>query len=96
MRKATDQKFGQAFNDWLKQSKLEGGFNSTKALEAWPIVMGPMVARHTTSIRIAEGVLYVSLDSAPLRQELFQSREQILKSMNEAAGSDVLKEVVFR
>lgn len=96
MRKATDQTFGQAFNDWLKESRLEGGFNSTKALEAWPAVMGPMVARHTTSVRIAEGVLHVALDSAPLRQELFQSRERILKLMNEAAGSEVLKEVVFR
>lgn len=96
MRKSTDQTFGQAFSDWLKESKLEGGFNSTKVLDAWPTVMGPMVAKHTVSTRIADGVLYVTLDSAPLRQELFQSRDRVLKLMNEAAGAEVLKEVVFR
>ncbi|MFM2208095.1 MAG: hypothetical protein RL213_2070 [Bacteroidota bacterium] len=96
MRKATDQTFGQAFKDWLKSSDMDEKFRTTGILEAWPRLMGPMIAKHTVSVRINNGVLHLVVDSAPLRQELLQSRESILRMLNEEAGAEVVKEIVFR
>ena len=96
MRKATDQTFGQAFEDWLKQASMDARFRTTSLVEAWPRLMGPMIANHTTSIRITDGVLHLVLDSAPLRQELFQARDRILRLLNDEAGADVVREIVFR
>ena len=96
MRKANDHTFGELFSGWLKDANLEGKFKSTRLVEAWPRLMGEMIARHTVSVRINDGTLHVILDSAPLRQELFQSREDIIRLLNEEAGSEVIKEIVFR
>lgn len=96
MRKSTDQPFSSAFKDWLKQENLEQKYESTALLNAWPELMGPMIAKHTREIKLIEGTLFVSLDSAPLRQEMVQSRDKVIQLMNERAGSEVVKEVVFR
>lgn len=96
MRKATDQLFGKAFQDWLKEARMEEKFRSVSLLEAWPKLMGPMIAKHTTRLQIIEGVLYLSVDSAPLRQELIQGRDKIRQLLNQEAGADMIKEVVVR
>ncbi|MFM7217861.1 MAG: DUF721 domain-containing protein [Bacteroidota bacterium] len=96
MRKSTDQPFSSAFKDWLRDAGMDKKFDATALVNAWPALMGPMIARHTREISLRDGVLFVSLDSAPLRQELVQSRERILHMLNEHAGSELVKEVVFR
>ncbi len=96
MRKANDQLFGDAFKDWLKDAKMDDKFRSAALINAWPQLLGPMIAKHTSAISIVNGVLFLSLDSAPLRQELFQSRDKIIQLLNQEAGAEVIKEVVFR
>ena len=40
--------------------------------------------------------LYITVDSAPLRQELSYGREKIKKVMNEELGEDYIEEVIIR
>lgn len=96
MRKFTDQKFGQAFDDWLKEANMEAKFKETALINAWPELMGPMVARHTKQLFISNQVLFVTLDSAPLRQELFQSRDKMIQLLNQSAGAELIKDIVFK
>jgi predicted nucleic acid-binding Zn ribbon protein len=96
MRKASDQTIGQAFQTWLKESSMESKFKVTAILESWPILMGPMITKHTTLVEFRDGVLYVSLDSAPLRQELFQTRLEMIQLLNREAGAELVKEIVFK
>ena len=58
--------------------------------------MGKMIAKYTRQISIYDKKLFLQIDSAPLKQELFYSREKIIKMMNEEAGEEVIKEVVIR
>jgi predicted nucleic acid-binding Zn ribbon protein len=96
MRKFTDQKFGEAFKDWLKETDMEAKFKATALINAWPELMGPMVARHTKQLYVSNQVLFVTLDSAPLRQELFQSRDKIIQLLNQSAGAELIKDIVFK
>jgi len=96
MRKSTDQKFGSAFEEWLKESNLETKFKATALINAWPELFGPMVARHTKQLFISNQTLFVTLDSAPLRQELFQSRDKMIQLLNQTAGAEIIKDIVFK
>ncbi|MEY4594393.1 MAG: hypothetical protein RIQ47_803 [Bacteroidota bacterium] len=96
MRKSTDQKFGNAFEEWLKESNLETKFKATALINSWPELFGPMVARHTKQLYISNQTLFVTLDSAPLRQELFQSRDKMIQLLNQTAGAEIIKDIVFK
>ena len=59
-----------------------------RIIAAWPEVLGPTVARYTGEIGIENGVLYVHIQSAPLRQELFNCRFQLVQKLQQAVGCD--------
>ncbi len=80
----------------LEVYKLKGKLNQSRVKGLWQNLMGPAIAGHTTEIKVFRSKLYVSIDSAPLRQELYIGRKKILKMLNEELGEEFLKDVVIR
>lgn len=73
---------------------MEQPFLEHRILEAWPSVLGPTVGRYTGEMNIRDGVLFVHIKSAPLRQELFNCRHLLVEKLNAAIGAtDVLKDI---
>jgi hypothetical protein len=95
MRKSNDQTMKQAVDSMLKAFKLEDRLQQVKLIDSWEKVMGPTVANRTTDIKFYGKKLYVTLNSASLRQELFQEREKIVKLLNSENGNEIVTEVVF-
>lgn len=61
----------------------------------WDEAVGPMIARHTKSVRLRKGRLQVKVDSAPLRHELTFMRETLVEILNRRAGRKVVEEIVL-
>ncbi len=61
----------------------------------WDEAVGPMIARHTVSVRLRKGRLNVRVDSAPLRNELTYQREALVEILNRRAGRKVVEEIVL-
>jgi len=61
----------------------------------WDEAVGPMIARHTKSVRLRKGRLNVKVDSAPLRHELSFMRETLIEILNRRAGRKVVEEIVL-
>ena len=80
----------------LKAYRLDGKLQQLKLIDSWEKLMGPTVAHRTVEIKIYGKKLFVILNSASLRQELFQEREKIIKLLNEEAGAAVIEEIVFQ
>ncbi len=85
----------QAFSRMIEQSSFGKQYYRILAVEAWRKLMGETVARRTSRIFLKNGQLFVELTSAPLRQELFLIREQIVARVNEEVGKSVVNELVF-
>jgi molybdopterin synthase catalytic subunit len=96
MKKNNDRPIKSAVEELLKNYHLDEKMAQVKLLNSWEEIMGKAVSHRTTELIIRENKLYVSLSSASLRQELFQAREKILQLLNDAAGTQVITEVVFR
>ncbi|MBI4945448.1 MAG: DUF721 domain-containing protein [Bacteroidetes bacterium] len=94
--KSNEQSLKDAIGSFLKTSRLSGKLANQKIIDGWEKIMGKMIAKHTKQISIYDKKLYLHLDSAPLKQELFYSREKIIQMLNEEAGEEVIKEIVFR
>lgn len=65
-------------------------------VEAWPEVMGKMIATRTEELIVRNKVLYVKLSSSSLRQELAYGKAKIVDNINEHIGEVYLKDVVLK
>jgi len=90
------QKLGDAINEMLKLYRLDEKIDEHKLVRSWEKAVGPMIARHTTDIYISNKKLVVTIDSAPLRQELLYARNKIIQDLNAMVGSQVAEELVLR
>lgn len=81
---------------FVKSLRIEGKLNEVKLKEKWTLIVGQMISDHTTELRFYGKKLFVTIDSAPLRQELSYSKAQLLKNVQEAFPSMVVEEIVFR
>ena len=91
-----EQSLKSAIGNFLKTTRLAGKLAEQKVIDGWEAQMGKMIAKHTKEISIHDKKLFLHIDSAPLRQELFYSREKIVKMLNEEAGEEVIREIVLR
>ncbi len=85
----------EAISEMLKTYKLDGKLLQVKAIESWPRVVGPVIARHTVHIQIERKTLFVRLDSDVLRNELLYAKSLIIKNINKEVNSDLISEIVF-
>ena len=95
-RKSNDQTLKEAVDSMLKAYRLDDKMRQVKLIDSWDKIMGPTVANRTVEIKIFDKKLFVKLNSASLRQELFQEREKIKKLLNEEAEAIVIDEIVFQ
>lgn len=94
MRAQKTQAISDLLGEFLRENNLEQHYLEDKAVQLWPEVLGPTVARYTGKIAVKDGVLLVHIQSAPLRQELFQCRHTLLQKLNEAVGAtDIIKDI---
>jgi predicted nucleic acid-binding Zn ribbon protein len=82
----------EALVEFLRESGLEQSVLDVQIEEVWPRVMGETVRNLTRSIEVREGVLYVHVNSAALKTQLFENRFELIRKLNEAVGAPALKD----
>jgi Dna[CI] antecedent, DciA len=95
MKKTNDQPIADVLQQMVHVFRLKPNLYKTKIENLWLEKMGATIAGYTREIRMTDNVLYVSIESAPLRSELHFGREKIKTMFNEALGEDYIKEVVI-
>jgi hypothetical protein len=66
-----------------------------RAILAWPEVVGPLLARHTRPLRVANGRLEVAVPGAVWRTQLSFLQPELVKRLNRAACAEVICTVVL-
>lgn len=61
----------------------------------WPEIVGQGINRHTTRRYVADGILHVYLNSAPLKNELQFHRDRLTQLLNSAAGADIITDITI-
>lgn len=82
--------------EFVDTNKLQSGLDKVDVREAWTKMMGNGVNNYTTDVKLDRDVLYVSLSSSVLREELSYGKQKIIDMLNEAIGKDVVKKLVLR
>ncbi len=95
MKRFNTEGISDILGKFLREEGLEIPLMEHRALQAWPEVMGQAIARYTSDLRIHNGILYVKVCSAPLRQNLQMTHKSIAEKINAHVGSHVLTDVKF-
>ena len=82
----------QALVAYIRESGLEQSVLDVQIEEVWPKVMGENVRKLTRSVEVRDGVLYVRVNSAALKTQLFENRFELIRKLNEAVGAPALKD----
>jgi len=94
-RKAGMLSLKDCIGNLLETYKIQDKFDETSLIASWESMMGKAIATRTTKLFIKNKILYVTLTSAPLKNELNLGKTKIVKFLNEQAGKEVITEVVF-
>ncbi|MBU2649342.1 MAG: DUF721 domain-containing protein [Bacteroidetes bacterium] len=96
IRKTNEQTLGEVIKELLQAYRLDAKLDETEVVHLWEEVAGKLIARHTKNLYVHNRILYVSLDSAALRNELNMLRSKIQRAINKKIGKQVIEEVIFR
>jgi len=97
MKKHNDQPIKDVLRQFVdNNSKLRPKLHQTKIKSLWVELMGPTISSYTKEIRLYRNKLFLTITSAPLRQELSYGKEKMKKLFNEALGEEVIEEIVIR
>ncbi len=83
---------GDAIIQYLRECGLEQSVLDVQIEEVWPQVMGDVVNRLTRSVEVRDGVLYVRVNSAALKTQLFENRFELVRKLNEAVGAKAIRD----
>ena len=95
-RRSNESGIGSVLQQIIKSNNLQPGIDEVNVKEAWKNLMGNGVNTYTKNVALRNGILYVELTSAVLRQELSYGKDKIIRMINEELGKDIVKEVVLR
>ena len=96
MRKSNTQKLSDVLKNYVQENRLERKLTELDLIKSWEMVMGKTVARYTSNLYIQNSALFVVTTSPIVRNELLMMKEEIRQRLNEMAGQELIKTIVFR
>jgi len=94
-RKSEVTTISDAIDSLLHTYKLNGRFDEAALINAWEEVMGKIIANRTKKLFIKKDVLFVEINSAPLKHELNMSKDKIIKNFQDHLGKSIVSEIIF-
>ena len=97
MRRKNSQNIGELIRDFFEDNTdMYERILQIRIQRAWLETLGPTIRDYTQQVYVKNHILYVSITSAVLRNELLMCKERLIKSLNEYAGEQVIRDIKFR
>lgn len=96
MRKSNTQRLSDVLKDYMHENKLDQKMNELDIISSWEDLLGQTAARYTQSLRIESGTLFVKVSSPVFRNELIMMKEEIKRRLNDRAGTELIRQIVFK
>ena len=96
MRKKNTELLSDVIRQVLREHHLDRPLNEKRLIESWSLVLGTNIMQYTSELVVKNRIQYVTLTSSVLRHDLFMSREEIKKSLNDRVGVEVIVDIIFK
>lgn len=82
-------------DEMIQEMRIGGKLNEIKIKKIWYEQMQGIIAKSTKRIILGNRKLYVYVDSAVIKQELFMAREKICQIINDKMNDKIIDEVII-
>lgn len=97
MRKRNTESIGEVLKQYFEENPfIRRKLAESRAVLGWERMLGRTVASYTQNVYLRNNTLYVSLTSSVLRAELIGCKERLISGLNQQAGMDIVREIIFR
>lgn len=96
MKKNNAENVSGVILQYLRETGLETPLNEHRLIQAWGTVLGPAVSKYTKELKIYNQVLFVTVSSAAMRNELMMRRTELVSRLNSHVGAQVITQIVLR
>ncbi len=96
MKRGETKSIAELVRVMCREEGLETPLNEYRLIKAWSQVLGSAVQAYTKNLYIYNQVLYVTVTSSVLRQELLMNRKSLMRKLNEHVKAQVITDIVFR
>ncbi len=95
MRRNKTLSMKEVLNDLIQEYRIGPKLREASVINLWSSITGKVITARTKKIYIRDGVLHVYLTSSVVKNELMMLREALREKLNNEAGEDVVREIVF-
>ena len=95
MRKSNTERIDAVIQQFIRINGIETPYNQYRLIAAWPVVMGPLVQRHTANIFIKNQTLHVQITSPAIKQNLMMEHRTLARKLNEHVCAQVIEDIHF-
>lgn len=96
MQRTGEVKLGELLSSYVDEVGFRDSFESLDVCEAWRAAVGPRAASATAYAYFKQGVLYCSITSSIIRNQLYFSLDGIRSDINARLGSPLVRQIVLR
>lgn len=96
MRRSNTQSLSDILKEYVKSTHIERKLKEVDVVQSWENLLGKTIAHYTQNIYIRNKILYVEISSSVVKNELFMMREEICRKINENAGDEIIKRIIFK
>ena len=96
LKKYNDAPISEVLKELVEKNNWKSKLYQNKIKQIWVLKMGPTIAGYTKELKIHRKKLFISISSAPLRQELSYSKTKIIDFVNEELGEEYIIDVIIR
>ncbi len=96
MRRSNTERLSEVIREYLRQLQLDRRLKEVHTAGQWEEVVGTIIASKTDKVTVRDGVMYVHIRSSVVKNELMMIRNELVRALNDRAGEEIIKEIVFR
>jgi hypothetical protein len=93
-RRNNDEEVGDLIDRYLKAIDKSGKYLESKITNAWRS-FNPAFEQYTRNVYFRQGVLHVSISSAPLKSELSMNKQKLIQNLKETLKDDLIHDILF-
>lgn len=94
--KGAPEPVGSALDGLTAQLGISRTLRQYDVITSWAAIVGEQIAKVTKAQYVQNGILYVSVATAPWRAELTMRKKEILEKIGVAINKGVVKDIRFR
>lgn len=96
MRRKKTMTLSEALKEYRREMHIDTKLKEVGLIKSWEDIVGPAIAKRTSSVYIKQGKLFIHLNSSVVRNELQMIKEALKERLNEAAGEELVHEIILR